>query len=522
MRAVALICGVLLAGTACVAQDNLPPPVAAAVEALAGYLHIEPAQVKVVDLEEVTWPDASLGVPEPGKMYAQVLVKGYRVTLEATGRRFEYHTDMTVRAVRVPTEQMAPAAGEGEQPDVVGKAVEDLSARLGIEPDQITVISAEERQWPNPALGLEEPGMMYAQVITPGYFIVLQAAGHQYAYHASQSGAKPAGIYVPDDASPDVLAMVRTEPRDGNNFFELQRIGPMPEGNAETIFPALSGFTATPDGRSIALVVRTSRSSHSLLLWDGEGEPTQVDMAFDFGLVCFSPLGERLAYFKRENITVPDVTLEIYDVGSGQVAHRIVPKVEGGQCQWQAMVWTLGGLVFTVSAADGPPHTFGWNGTETTPVGDGLTVMGWIPGTGSVLVRTAGDEGRQALGAIHVPGGDLVTLLQAPQVVSAAALPGQHAVLAVVSDNDGALKLVRATWGGAVEELMPIVAGGEVLELLAGPAGGLVTLGYIVGDQVKTDVLAVDETATKLMTLDECLLAAPIGRYPLAVTAPAG
>jgi len=92
----------------------------------------------------------------------------------------------------------------------------------------------------------------------------------------------------------------------------------------------------------------------------------------------------------------------------------------------------------------------------------------------------------------------------------------------VVSDNDGALKLVRATWGGAVEELMPIVAGGEVLELLAGPAGGLVTLGYIVGDQVKTDVLAVGETAVKLMTLDECLLAAPIGRYPLAVTAPAG
>jgi hypothetical protein len=40
-----------------------------------------------------TWRDASLGCPEPGRVYAQVLTPGYRVVLEARGQRYEFHTD---------------------------------------------------------------------------------------------------------------------------------------------------------------------------------------------------------------------------------------------------------------------------------------------------------------------------------------------------------------------------------------------------------------------------------------------
>jgi hypothetical protein len=43
-------------------------------------------------IEEVTWPDTSLGCPEPGKMYAQMLTSGLKFTLKGGARRFEYHT----------------------------------------------------------------------------------------------------------------------------------------------------------------------------------------------------------------------------------------------------------------------------------------------------------------------------------------------------------------------------------------------------------------------------------------------
>jgi hypothetical protein len=71
--------------------DATQPVVVAAVEDLAGRLGIEPDAVSVIDARAVTWPDGSLGCPEPGMMYTQVLVDGMLVVLEAGGRQYEYH-----------------------------------------------------------------------------------------------------------------------------------------------------------------------------------------------------------------------------------------------------------------------------------------------------------------------------------------------------------------------------------------------------------------------------------------------
>jgi hypothetical protein len=71
--------------------DPTMPLVTAAVEDLAERLGIEPDAVTVAAAQAVTWPDGSLGCPEPGMMYTQALVDGTLVVLEAGGRRYEYH-----------------------------------------------------------------------------------------------------------------------------------------------------------------------------------------------------------------------------------------------------------------------------------------------------------------------------------------------------------------------------------------------------------------------------------------------
>jgi hypothetical protein len=44
--------------------------------------------------EQVTWPDTSLGCPQPDMMYAQVLTPGWRVVFEdAEGQVYQVHTD---------------------------------------------------------------------------------------------------------------------------------------------------------------------------------------------------------------------------------------------------------------------------------------------------------------------------------------------------------------------------------------------------------------------------------------------
>lgn len=59
--------------------------------------------VEVVSVEEVEWGDTSLGCPQPGQMYAQVITPGYRIRLRASGVVYEYHTDQRGRVVFCPS-----------------------------------------------------------------------------------------------------------------------------------------------------------------------------------------------------------------------------------------------------------------------------------------------------------------------------------------------------------------------------------------------------------------------------------
>jgi len=69
-------------------------------------------------------------------------------------------------------------------------AVTHLAAELGISPQQVTVLSSKAVEWPDASLGCPQPGMMYAQVVTPGYWFLLQAEGQEYKVHTDQTGQR--------------------------------------------------------------------------------------------------------------------------------------------------------------------------------------------------------------------------------------------------------------------------------------------------------------------------------------------
>ena len=90
-----------------------------------------------------------------------------------------------------------PAAGSTPTPAsdapaaLTTRAIADLSKELGIPPANIKVASTAAVEWPDGGLGCPEPGMSYAQVITPGYRIVLQVGDMPYEYHAGASADSP-------------------------------------------------------------------------------------------------------------------------------------------------------------------------------------------------------------------------------------------------------------------------------------------------------------------------------------------
>jgi hypothetical protein len=69
---------------------------------LAQRLNLTETRIILIRAEAVDWPDSSLGCPQPGMMYLQVITPGYRLVLGADGVSAEYHTDATGRFVVCP------------------------------------------------------------------------------------------------------------------------------------------------------------------------------------------------------------------------------------------------------------------------------------------------------------------------------------------------------------------------------------------------------------------------------------
>jgi hypothetical protein len=126
---------------------------------------------------------------------------------QATGDPFAICVEGTVDCNDTPTspgeptaiDPNAPTSGDGVDPNecslthniavcqdkAVALVTEDLVARTGAEP---VLVAAEYTDWPDTSLGNAQPGMFYAQVITPGFKIILEAGGAQYEYHTDLAG----------------------------------------------------------------------------------------------------------------------------------------------------------------------------------------------------------------------------------------------------------------------------------------------------------------------------------------------
>ena len=77
-----------------VTSAEMPREVRRAVaEDAARRFNVAPSAVVLTRAEQVTWPDGSLGCPEPGRMYTQNLVAGYRVVAKTAAGEMTYHTD---------------------------------------------------------------------------------------------------------------------------------------------------------------------------------------------------------------------------------------------------------------------------------------------------------------------------------------------------------------------------------------------------------------------------------------------
>jgi hypothetical protein len=123
----------------------------------------------------------------------------------------------------------SPAQTRSANMAIAELAVRDLALRLDIELNEITVVSIESVEWPNSALGCPLPGVDYAQVITPGYQITLEAAGEVYTYHTNVRQA----LVLCLDGEPQLpsIPVNPGEIQDGDPWMPVDPVPTVAEGN---------------------------------------------------------------------------------------------------------------------------------------------------------------------------------------------------------------------------------------------------------------------------------------------------
>jgi hypothetical protein len=90
------------------ATDAPAGMIEAALDDAANRSTIARADIGVASAAAVTWPDGSLGCPQPGMMYTQALVAGYRIVLQAGEQTLNYHAMSRGRPVFCPAGRVVP------------------------------------------------------------------------------------------------------------------------------------------------------------------------------------------------------------------------------------------------------------------------------------------------------------------------------------------------------------------------------------------------------------------------------
>lgn len=118
----------------------------------------------------------------------------------------------TEEATEEPTEEATAQAAEeataepaSEGTDIGALVRQILAQQLQLNLEQIEVISVQDVEWPDACLGVYTADMMCAQVITPGFRVVLAVDGAQYEYHTNIDGSFVQLFAAPEANVGDVL-----------------------------------------------------------------------------------------------------------------------------------------------------------------------------------------------------------------------------------------------------------------------------------------------------------------------------
>ncbi|MEX1019907.1 MAG: hypothetical protein WDZ49_09630 [Litorilinea sp.] len=172
---------------------------------------IDADAVTIVNAEAVDWNDGCLGAGRANESCILVITPGYRVVVNVDGSESTYHTNSDGSHIRPASDYEEPRGSDSDtdsnddsggdvevgelDPEAEAIAMTIRAAaieQLQVEADAISIAAVEAIEWPDACLGVPNPAELCAQMITPGYRVVLEVTlgdtVAEYVYHTDATG----------------------------------------------------------------------------------------------------------------------------------------------------------------------------------------------------------------------------------------------------------------------------------------------------------------------------------------------
>jgi hypothetical protein len=288
------------------------------------------------------------------------------------------------------------AAAGSDTPAIAEKCRKDLTGRLHLKADAVKMLQVRRVTWPDAALGLPRPGYAYAQALTPGWSLVLQANGGRYLYTAGERTFRYGGPLSAWTCSALYVEAVENEPNLNGNLVQVSLVGT----NPTILLSGVSDFYPQENGAILA-TRRISRSGYELLyLAPGAVENAGTLMtALYFGSAAIGPSGSEWAAFTRASFGAP-LTVILGDIGKADVKTQILELPVGSQpvsLSWQdgrLLAWVQsGGKAFLYQGAlkDGA-----WTWRKSEPVSSPSQESAMLNKSESLVVKRVEADGKPA------------------------------------------------------------------------------------------------------------------------------
>ncbi len=231
-------------------------------------------------------------------------------------------------------------------PSIAKQCQADLAKRLNLKVAQTTVVQVQDVEWSDAALGLPEPDKMYAQVITPGWSIILQAKNAKYLYTASPKFFKYGGPVAAGALSALYLQPIEGDPNLCSTLMQVSLVGT----NPVSLIEGVNEFRAQANG-SILAARRTSRSGFDMLyLAPGEaGEAKTIGGAFEFGDAVVNPDGKQWIAYCRDLVGF-DWSVVLNDLNADWADKQVIALPDGTKPD--RLFWENGEIIAELKSGD--------------------------------------------------------------------------------------------------------------------------------------------------------------------------